>query len=313
MSVNVKPTLSYRGIGGLRVKDWMILNILYANQWRKPIYFAVTVSDDNKVNLQDYMRMDGLAFKVIPFKDVEISPTRLQKNLFEVYQYRRLDDPKVYYDDNVQGLLQNYRSAFLRLASYYQRVNHPQAMLAALDKMEAAIPEKVIPIKDPRIIAWIGQMYYLGGRSEELEKRLDEIVTRGDVAWQNKLQYATWYTQYLRKPDKAEKVMRDVKQKYPDQMQPYAYLVNLYEEQRQYPKGIEVLQDWLRRNPGDENARARLEQLKQSLTASDSAPGTVKTPPGHRQVQRHLLPDGPGRRRVDDATPGKHHHPASGR
>jgi hypothetical protein len=63
--LKVEPTLYGQGI---RVQDLMVLKILEDNQFRRPVYFAVTVSPDNKLNLDSYMRMDGLAFKVLPVK-----------------------------------------------------------------------------------------------------------------------------------------------------------------------------------------------------------------------------------------------------
>ncbi|HDZ10767.1 MAG TPA: DUF2723 domain-containing protein, partial [Bacteroidetes bacterium] len=108
----VKPTVAKRA---LRVQDIMVLNIMMADNWRKPIYFAVTVSDKNKVGLNPYLRMDGMAFRVIPFKGIEISAHRLRENLFHKFLFRNLNNPKVYLDYKTKGLLINYRSAFLRL------------------------------------------------------------------------------------------------------------------------------------------------------------------------------------------------------
>ena len=36
----VKPQMKMQNVGLLRVQDLMILHILHANQWKKPIYFA---------------------------------------------------------------------------------------------------------------------------------------------------------------------------------------------------------------------------------------------------------------------------------
>ena len=80
----------------------MILRILNNNKWKKPIYFAVTVAKNNMLSeLQEYLRMDGLALKLVPYTSWRISPENLERNLTEIYKYRGLQDPSVYYDNNI--------------------------------------------------------------------------------------------------------------------------------------------------------------------------------------------------------------------
>jgi hypothetical protein len=49
----------------LRVQDVMVLNIVDATKWSKPIYFAMTVSDDNLMGLAPYLQAQGLVYKVM--------------------------------------------------------------------------------------------------------------------------------------------------------------------------------------------------------------------------------------------------------
>jgi len=109
ITFKIEPTMNTRYGSVLRTQDHMILNIITANQWKRPIYFAVTVPRSNLLSeLADYMRMDGLVLKLVPFQNWQISPTHLQKNLAEVYKYRGLGDASVFYNGNILGLLQNY-------------------------------------------------------------------------------------------------------------------------------------------------------------------------------------------------------------
>lgn len=219
------PTLYGRGI---RVQDLMVLNIIYANQWRRPIYFAVTVSNDNKCNLHKYLRMDGLDFKLVTYPGENISVERIRKNLFDVFQYRGLNDPDVYFNDNIRGLLQNYRAAFLRLTREYALAGQYDEMAEVLDKMEEVIPEEVIPIEHDQIVMQIGQMYNMAKRPEEFIKRLERIIERS-----------------------------------PDNAQAYGWLVAMYTRENQKQKAIEILDDWLKRHPDDKEAVSRLSQLQQ--------------------------------------------------
>ena len=48
----------------LRVQDLMVLRIIKDNNWNRPIYFAVTVSPNNRMGLDDYLTMEGLVYRL---------------------------------------------------------------------------------------------------------------------------------------------------------------------------------------------------------------------------------------------------------
>ena len=232
--VTIEPTLMGQA---LRVQDIMILNILYANRWQKPIYFAVTVSDDNKVNLNKYLRMDGLTFKLVPYEGQYISSEKLEKNLVEIFRYRGLDDPTVHYDDNIVGLLQNYRAAFLRLIHQYLQEGKMDRMVEMLDKMEQAMPRDVIPMPDIRIALQVGQLYDFAGRPEEF------------------IDAAEW--SYKREPENPMAV---------------GTLVSLYSREKKHDQAIKLLEEWIKKHPEDSEAVKKLDEEKSLLSAVPKTP-----------------------------------------
>ncbi len=234
ISFEVKPTVFGQA---LRVQDYMILNILHANQWRKPVYFAVTVSNENQLNLQKYFRMDGLDFKLVPYDGQHISTSALEKNLFEVFKYRGLNDPDVYLNDNIVGLLQNYRAAFLRLARDYMVEKKYDKMTAVLDKMEKVMPEKTVPVPDYRISLNIGQMYYMAGQTEQFIKRLGLAMDQA-----------------------------------PDNPEIYGTLVSLLSREGHHDRAVDLLENWIAKHPEDKQAKSMLETEKKSLSGGVGNP-----------------------------------------
>ncbi|HNW60465.1 MAG TPA: DUF2723 domain-containing protein [bacterium] len=230
LEVTVQPTVFGKA---LRVQDFMILNIIYANQWKKPITFAVTVSDDNKANLDPYLRMDGLVFKLVPMNGEVLARERLHKNLFEVFKYRGLNDKSVTYDDNVVGLLQNYRAGFLRLAQEYLMQQNNAKVIESLDEMEKVIPEKVIPVPDYRLSMRIGQLYDLAGRTDELVRRAEVVI-----------------------------------KEQPDNAMVYGYLVASLSRAGNHQRAAELLEGWLKRHPDDKEAESRLVQERAQITGA---------------------------------------------
>ncbi len=210
----------------------MVLNIISSNRWRKPIYFAVTVSDQNKVNFNDYLRMDGLSFKVVPYKVDVVNDKKLKKNLTEVFQYRNLNNPDVHYNDNIIGLLQNYRAAFLRLAHVYYTERRFDELGGIMQKMEDVMPFDVIPAPDVRLPLQVGQYFHFAGKTEEFV-RLAEYS-------------------YNLAPDNAEVV---------------GSYVTILEREGQYDDAINVLRKWQETHPEDPEAKKKIDEIQARMNA----------------------------------------------
>lgn len=255
----------------IRVQDWMILEIIASNRFKKPIYFSITVSNDNMLNMDDYLRMDGLVYKLITYPGEKISPSRLRTNLFDKYNFRNLNNPEVYYDDNILGLLINYRSGFLRLADFYRREKMYDSLIATLNKMEQAIPESVIPLYDQRISLNIGNMYLEAGRPDEFERRLDFLLNQPHTSNDEKLQYAQIYYQFLNNHQKAEEIALEIISKYPEFMSGYYWLFSLYAEIEAYEKGTNLAKQLLTIHPDDKQAKFWLRQIEKLSPASQDS------------------------------------------
>jgi len=308
----------------LRVQDIMILDIVRTNNWKRPVYFAVTVSTGNMLGLRDYLRMDGLALRLVQTKDQIVEPNIMWKNLTQSYEghYRNLGNPKVHFNDNIQKLLQNYRSAFLQLAYYYSsmmpsgsvpsipyesladRVAHFDELLPGqkvqviLDKMEAEMPEEVIPITSNELLIQLGLMYHNVGRDEELRKRIDYLRQQPDLSFLDGLRVGSVYLQYLRddsaadqefqkileeypesdsylkvgtiyiqfgSPAKAEKYFEQALALEPQNGQAVGGLLRVYDETQNWGKAVQILEDWLKNHPQDTSAKNELQQYRQKL------------------------------------------------
>lgn len=264
ISFELKPTLYGQGI---RVQDIMIVHILGANKFERPVYFAVTVADENKIGLHDYLRMDGLAFRVLPVSGARkaIDPEIIRTNLFEKYQYRNLNNKDVYYPDNVIALLGNYRSAFLTLAQYYQYKGEPEKALEVLDRMSEVMPEEVIPPTSPNLSLLIGQMYRSAGRPEELKKRLDLILERSALTGQQKLSFLPYYSQVAGDRAAAESLALAILKENPDLTEGYSFLVNSYRQTGRFKEALATIRDWLQVDPDNSTANNLQRDLQSKL------------------------------------------------
>ena len=145
----MKPTY---GGQALRVQDMMIMRIINDARWRIPIYFAVTVSQQNRIGLDRYLDMQGLTFQLKSHETEPIDTVKMYENLMtdvgtkdlstnfnhdvfynddtegylnwsknfqSGYMFRNLGNKNVYFNDQTKRLLQNYRSAYMQLAVTY--------------------------------------------------------------------------------------------------------------------------------------------------------------------------------------------------
>lgn len=105
-----------------RVQDDIVLDIVRNNISERPIYFAITVASDAQLNMEEYFRLEGKAFRVIPKQheepmghlDPEIHGERLKQ-----FKLRNVNDEDAYFDQNIRRMLDNYRTVITRQANAY--------------------------------------------------------------------------------------------------------------------------------------------------------------------------------------------------
>ena len=131
----------------IRVQDEAALDIIQTNQWVRPIYFAITVSGDGLLNLRDYFRLEGKAFRVVPKQhdrtygavDTDIHGSRLKS-----FRYRELDNEDAYFDENIRRMIANYRTLFNQQADTFSEMNEPDSSAYWLRWGEDRIPFETI-------------------------------------------------------------------------------------------------------------------------------------------------------------------------
>ena len=137
----VKPTYEDKAI---RVQDSMIIEILKANNWNRPVYFSTTVYDGNKIGLDKYLTFEGLVYKLNSHEEL-INPEKLYNNLTEVYTYKSVNDKHLRNVEEVLQLFQNYRQSFLDLISFYSDEGRNNKAREILEFMNTNLPEDLVP------------------------------------------------------------------------------------------------------------------------------------------------------------------------
>ena len=139
LRLRIMPTVTFRGQGFLRPQDVAVYEILMNNYTARPICFALTVGRDNMLGIDEYLRLDGLTYKVVPVKNTgesnQVDISTLWTNLCSVFRYRNLDNPEVYIEETSRRLSGNYKPLFVSLAAAL--AEQPEEELQVRDKSGA--------------------------------------------------------------------------------------------------------------------------------------------------------------------------------
>ncbi len=126
-----------------RVQDDLVLDILRTNQWKRPVYFAITVSGDGQLNLQPYFRLEGKAFRVVPIRHDDpfgyVDPV-IHGQRLHTFRLREVANPDAYFDENTRRMLDNYRTIITRQAQTWAQAGRADSALYWLQWGEEKIP-----------------------------------------------------------------------------------------------------------------------------------------------------------------------------
>ena len=136
---------------------FMVLELLRNNDWTRPIYFAVTTGPDSYIGLQDYFRLEGLAYRLVPIKYPKnknpnvlggFAADKMYSNIMEKFQWGNMDDTTgtgIYMDENNRRMTTNLRLQFTNLADELINQGKEDKALGVLAKILEVTPEKNVP------------------------------------------------------------------------------------------------------------------------------------------------------------------------
>jgi len=190
ISWDMKPTVNFGKIQAVRAQDIVAMDIIRSNINDRPVYFAVTTPDNSKIGLNDYLDMEGLAFRIIPKKSKDfynaineevmwqqlmVEPDGYSTDYEPGFKYRSLDDGTIFMDENHKRLTLNYRNSYIRLSLYYlYGTKEFDKAVQVLDKMEEKIPRKLLPI-DYRLLNDVANTYFAAGNIDRYKEFAKEV------------------------------------------------------------------------------------------------------------------------------------------
>jgi len=151
--------------GGLVRSDFMILNIIASNNWKRPIYFT---SPMGELGFSQYLRKDGLSYRLVPIsmkypqqnwivdqtlRQVRMGGTQIRDNntdfmydnLMTKFEFGGADKKGVYFDEENRRHILNLRSLYAEAIGNMADAGKKEEALKLLDKVEKGIEPGNLP------------------------------------------------------------------------------------------------------------------------------------------------------------------------
>ena len=143
---HISLSLKWAGRGMSR-KQVMIYEMLARNNWKRPIYMSVTLGAENYAGLQDYFCLEGLAYRLTPFKlgQSRIDTDKMYTNLMKRFKYGNVAMPGIFLDETNLRMAQTHRRMFSILVERLLNEGKKDKALAALRMCEKVLPESTVP------------------------------------------------------------------------------------------------------------------------------------------------------------------------
>jgi hypothetical protein len=117
----------------LMKNELAVLNIIAANNWKRPIYFTNAGAE---LGFDQYLRRDGLSYRLAPVKNSKVNTDWMLDKLTNKFSFGNADKAGVYFDEENRRHLNGIRSAYAELAIDLASKNRKEDARAVLNKVD---------------------------------------------------------------------------------------------------------------------------------------------------------------------------------
>jgi len=191
---HISLSLKWAGRGMSR-KQVMIYEMLARNNWKRPIYMSVTLGAENYAGLQDYFCLEGLAYRLTPFKlgQGRIDTDKMYTNLMKRFKYGNVAMPGIFLDETNLRMAQTHRRMFSILIERLLNEGKKDKALAALRMCEKVLPEATVPYEYADVD--LATLWFRAGDKGKAAKVAKEVARQNwqYLNWANTLPQETTY------------------------------------------------------------------------------------------------------------------------
>ena len=180
--------------------DLAVLNILAANEWKRPIYFANSIDQNHYEGLGEYLELEGLVYKLVPYRTLNsntITPLAFNEKKCMEWSLKNLKfgnahKGTVYYNQTNRRMLNGIRVACFQIADNLVRRGKKAEAIKVLDHMVKNIHEGSYPLaitQEDKAMILVGDTYIKAGATKQANALCDKMITfcKKQIAYYNTL------------------------------------------------------------------------------------------------------------------------------
>ena len=190
-SIPDKMVISLAGKSALYKGDLMMLEMLAQCNWTRPLYVALTVSEENYMNLGDNFVQEGLVNRITPFTTNKpgaknFDTEKAYHNIMTRFKFGNLKQKGLYIDETTMRMCYTHRRLLGQTALQLIAEGKKQKAINILKKAEVEIPTYNVPLDYLNGGIDMARGWLMTGQKAKGKEYVEAI-------WKNASQYLTYY------------------------------------------------------------------------------------------------------------------------
>lgn len=159
----------------------VMLNIIATNNWKRPIYFSGTAGSEAWAGLDNYLRCEGMALRLVPVRNLPdegfdgyVNSTVLYDRLMNRFAYGNMHADGIYLDETNARMIRNIRTLFGRLTKQLASEGKQAQAIEVADRCLKTIPDKALAF-DYYMLP-LAEGYLMAGEKQKGLDLLEQIM-----------------------------------------------------------------------------------------------------------------------------------------
>ena len=190
-SIPDKMVISLAGKNALYKGDLMMLEMIAQCNWTRPIYVALTVGEDNYMNLGDNFVQEGLANRITPFTTNKpgaknFDTEKAYHNIMTRFKFGNLKQKGLYIDETTMRMCYTHRRLLAQTALQLIAEHKNKKALDILKKADVEIPDYNVPIDYMSGGLDMARGWIMAGNKQKAAEYMGKV-------WKTSSQYLNYY------------------------------------------------------------------------------------------------------------------------
>ena len=186
-----KMVISLAGKTALYKGDLMMLEMIAQCNWVRPIYVALTVGEENYMNLGDNFVQEGLVNRITPFTTNKpgaknFDTEKAYHNIMTRFQFGNLKQKGLYIDETTMRMCYTHRRLLAQTALQLLSEHKNKKAIDILKKADVEIPDYNVPIDYMSGGLDMARGWILAGQKQKAAEYVGKV-------WKPASQYLSYY------------------------------------------------------------------------------------------------------------------------